>query len=119
MMIGTLKNLNFEEDNFYFHDYKIKNISKTKNYMILELGDISISFIKTINETSKNPKNFLKEKYILSFENVEQEYVSFLIKKINSSLFQVIDSSLKKEKNRFLVFFKLFDINNSTFEEIK
>ena len=49
MMIGTLKNLNFEEDNFYFHDYKIKNISKIKNYMILELGDISISFIKTIN----------------------------------------------------------------------
>ena len=87
--------------------------------MILELGDISISFIKTINETSKNPKNFLKEKYILSFENVEQKYVSFLIKKLNSSLFQVIDSSLKKEKNRFLVFFKLFDINNSTFEEIK
>ena len=25
MMIGTLKILNFEEDNFYFHDYKIKD----------------------------------------------------------------------------------------------
>ena len=59
MMIGTLKNINFEEDNFYFHDYKIKNISKIKKCMILELGDISISFIKTINETIKNPKNFL------------------------------------------------------------
>ena len=41
MMIGTLKILNFEEDNFYFHDYKIKN-PKQHSVGVLNLFDIII-----------------------------------------------------------------------------
>ena len=109
---------NLERNDFYYHDYKIKQISRTNDDLILELGDISKDFIESINKTIKNEEEHIKEKYTISFKNIIHKNISYIINKINSSLFQIIDTSLKNKDNKILVYFKLFDINSSLFEEL-